>query len=472
MLDCKAEATALLSDFFSEELSKKRLSLRDFEEFAVREGTKILRKAMEHSLEKLDDKLFSERTHDFSVKEKRSRSLASTLGDLKFTRRIYIDKYGNSAAILDEALDVGYRSKISPLAFEFLVNMASKISYQESSNILAEKGGSVVSANTIMRAIHKVGEDCKVEDAKLAHSLYIEGVLPESKVEAEEIFVEADGTYVSLQNGKKAEVKAMVAYSGKTDGKRPERIDACRFGCIGSKDEFWTGAFSALAEKFDVTKIKNVHLGFDGEATYKQAEKYFLINAEFDGNLDPFHLNRAVKACFSKDSEGYKQVMSCLWYKNPNDAADMLESYSELGEADADKAEIVGKYIRNNADFIRQNDYTLGTMECEQEHLYKSRFAGVPRAWSVAGVDAIARIRSRKKSDRDLVFRNRAETIPKEITERREKKVYKFLENQPLVYQLTSGHGYNYPIQAHVNTKIKSGLISAWTHYQKDAEVL
>ena len=111
-------------------------------------------------------------------------------------------------------------------------------------------------------------------------------------------------------------------------------------------------------------------------------------------------------------------------------------------------------------------------MECEQDHLYKSRFAGVPRAWSVAGVDAIARIRSRKKSDRDLVFRNRAETIPKEITERREKKVYKFLENQPLVYQLTSGHGYNYPIQAHVNTKIKSGLISAWTHYQKDAEVL
>lgn len=187
MLDCKAEATALLSDFFSEELSKQRLSLRDFEEFAAQEGTKILREAMEKSLEKLDDKLFNQRTHDFSVKEKRSRSLASTLGDLKFTRRIYVGKYGNSAAILDEALDVDYRSKISPLAFEFLVNMASKVSYQESSNILAGKGGSVVSANTIMRAIHKIGVDCKAEDAKLAHSLYIEGVLPESKVEAEEI---------------------------------------------------------------------------------------------------------------------------------------------------------------------------------------------------------------------------------------------------------------------------------------------
>ena len=72
MLDCKAEATALLSEFFFEGLKSQRLSLRDFEEFAVQEGTKILREAMENSLEKLDDKLFNEREHDFSVKEVKS----------------------------------------------------------------------------------------------------------------------------------------------------------------------------------------------------------------------------------------------------------------------------------------------------------------------------------------------------------------------------------------------------------------
>ena len=53
------------------------------------------------------------------------------------------------------------------------------------------------------------------------------------------------------------------------------------------------------------------------------------------------------------------------------EATDMLESYSEFGEAEAKKAEIVAKYIRNNAKFIRKNDYTQETMECEQEHLYK-----------------------------------------------------------------------------------------------------
>ena len=325
----------------------------------------------------------------------------------------------------------------------------------------------MVSANTIMRAIHQVGEDCKAEDAKLAYSLYVEGVAPDSKVEAEEVFIEADGTYVSLQNGKKVEVKSMVAYSGKTNGERPERIDACRFGCVGSKDEFWTQSFAALAENFDVTKIKKVHAGFDGESTFKQAEKYFLINAEFDGNLDPFHLNRAVRACFDDKCDAYSQVMSCLWYKNPFDAADLLESYAEEEIADTKKAEMVAKYIRNNSDFIRKNDYTLGTMECEQEHLYKSRLAGVPRAWSVAGVDAIARIRSRQKSGRKLVFRNREGSISEEVKERREKKVYKFLENQPLVFQKTVGHGYNYPVQAHLNQKIKKGLISAWSCCRK-----
>ena len=125
---------------------------------------------------------------------------------------------------MDEVLDIGYRSKISPLAYEFLVHMASKISYQESANVMADKGGSVVSANTVMRAIREVGANCKCEDAKLAHSLYINGVLPASQNETEELFVEADGTYVSLQNGKKAEVKALVAYGGKTKEKRTNRI--------------------------------------------------------------------------------------------------------------------------------------------------------------------------------------------------------------------------------------------------------
>ena len=199
MVNCKAEATALLSEFFMQEFEKSKFSLRDYEEFVLKEGTEVLRNAMCRALEKLDDTIFSEHESSFSVKEKRMRTLASTLGDLKFKRRIYIDKYGNSAPLLDEKLDIGFRSRISPLAFEFLVDMASVVSYQEASNILAGKGGSIVSANTVMRAIHRVGEDCKIEDEKLAYSLYVEGLLPESKNESEEIFLESDGTYASLQ---------------------------------------------------------------------------------------------------------------------------------------------------------------------------------------------------------------------------------------------------------------------------------
>ena len=70
------------------------------------------------------------------------------------------------------------------------------------------------------------------------------------------------------------------------------------------------------------------------------------------------------------------------------------------------------------------------------------------------------------------MFKKRRDTISEEVLRRREKKIDDYFEKQPCVYQLTSGHGYNYPIQAHVNTKIKSGLISAWARYQKDAEVL
>ena len=212
-------------------------------------------------------------------------------------------------------------------------------------------------------------------------------------------------------------------------------------------------------------------MGFDGEAKYQQAEKYFLINAEFDGNLDPFHLNRDVARCFRDDDEAKAQVMSCLWYKNPLDAADMVMSYAEEGVCKKDRAEKLAKYIRNNAEFIKKNDFTLGTMEAEQEHLYKSRMAAFPCAWSVEGADAIARVRSRRQSGRKLIFRSRQDTIPEEVKKAREKRIYEFLEKTPLVFQVTTGKGYNYPHQAHLNQKIKSGLCSAWSYCQKNSGV-
>ena len=461
MSNFKTQATSCLAEFFRDALTESNLSMHDFENYVCVQGAKILAQAACRALEMFDDMLYAQCSQDLHIKERRVRTLASTVGDLKFSRRIYEDKYKNSTPLLDEALGIPYRAKISPLAIEFLVHIASKVSYQESANILAARGGSTVSANSVMRSVHQVGMDCKTQDITDTQSLYCDGVLPESTTCVNELFVEADGTYVPLQNGKKAEIKALVAYCGKTSGNRPQRIDPCRFGCVGTKDEFWTQGFSAIAQNFDITKVDKVHMGFDGESTYKQAQKYFLMNAEFDGNLDPYHLNRAVRVCFNESGEGYNQVMSTLWHKNPFDAADMLEYYAEIGEANEKNVEVVARYIRNNAEFIKTNDFTLGTMECEQEHMYKSRLAALPCAWSVAGVDAMARIRSRIHSQRKLVFRNREQSIPKEIVRRREKRISEYLENQPLVFQKTVGKGYNYPHQAQINSKVKSGLISA-----------
>ena len=463
MNDCKTQATTYLAEFFKSALFESNLSMHDFEDYVCVQGTKILAQAANRALEMLDDALYAQCAQDLRARERRVRTLASTVGDLKFSRRIYEDKYKNSTPLIDEVLDIPYRAKISPLAREFLVHMASKVSYQESVNILAARGGSTVSASSVMRLMHQVGHDCKAQDITDAQSLYCDGVLPDNTTCTNELFVEADGTYVPLQNGKKAEIKALVAYSGKTSGNRPERIDPCRFGCVGTKDEFWTQGFSAIAQNFDITKVDKVHMGFDGEPTYKQAQKYFLMNAEFDGNLDPYHLNRAVRLCFDEGGCEYNQVMSALWYKNPYDAASMLEYYAQIGVASEKNAEVVAKYIRNNAEFIKTNDFTLGTMECEQEHMYKSCLAALPCAWSVEGIDAMARIRSRMHSRRRLVFRNREQSIPKEVMRRRERKVAKYLESRPRVFQKTVGSGYNYPHQAQINSKVKSGLISAWS---------
>ena len=58
---------------------------------------------------------------------------------------------------------------------------------------------------------------------------------PRADSAAEEVLVEADGTWVRMRDGTMAEVKAVVAYAGKEGGRRVEPV---RLGCVGeaSKD--------------------------------------------------------------------------------------------------------------------------------------------------------------------------------------------------------------------------------------------
>ena len=445
-----AAAVACLTSVFLEVLEHDFPTLKSFEDEVIDVGHGVMAKAMAAALELFDEGLCSGYAPGVRIKEKRYRHLASRIGDIGFARRVCTDTYGNPLVPLDEVLDLAHGARISPGAAEFLVSAGIEVSYAKAAYLLELSGGSSVSARSVMNLLRKSGSKCEEDDLACAHELYVNGVVPDADKTAEEICLEADGTYIPLQDGGSAEIKACVAYAGKTAGKRAERISAVRHGCVGKPGEFWPQAISIVGQRFNLSKVKTCHAGFDGEAWCKQAGGYLPGAIKTDGNLDAFHVNRAVAACFPRgEKDARYQVLDCVWYGRAEDAAEMLEYYKEEGATKGgDIVAQVSKYLRNNASFIRANPPSLGTMEAENEHLYASRMKSVPCAWSVQGASDMARLRSRKFSGREMLYPTREESLSDGKRKLRQKRVDKHFDTRyphPVKYV---GHGYEYPHKA------------------------
>lgn len=445
-----ASAVACLTSVFLEVLEQDCQTLKSYEDEVIRLGHGVMAKAMAGALELFDDRLFKSYSPGLRVKEKRARSLATRMGDVSFVRRVCADAYGNPLAPLDEALDLPHGSRISPGAVGFLINAGIEVSYAKAAHLLELGGGSSVSARSVMGALRKSGSKCSADDVAAAHELYANGVLPEAQGVAEELCLEADGIYIPLQDGGKAEVKACVAYAGKTPGKRSKRISAVRHGCVGKPGEFWPQAISVVGQRFDLSKIDVCHAGFDGEAWCKQGGAYLPGAVKTDGNLDAFHVNRSIAACFPKEERDARyQVLDCIWYGRAQDAAELLEHYQSEGIAKGGEVVAqVAKYLRNNAEHIRANPPSLGTMEAENEHLYASRMKSVPCAWSVRGASDMARLRSRKFSGRELLYPTREESLSDGKRKLRQERIDEhFNKKHPRPVEYV-GHGYEYPHKA------------------------
>lgn len=146
----------------------------------------------------------------------------------------------------------------------------AEVSYAAAARLLARAGGTRVSAKTVMAAVHAAGERCAEEDARAARDLFDRGIKPGGRTVAEQVCVEADGTWAALQGAapgepSKVEIKAVAAYSGKVErGRKVAREHCVRHGCACAPGEFWPEAVAAIGSEFDLSALERVHLGTDG----------------------------------------------------------------------------------------------------------------------------------------------------------------------------------------------------------------
>ena len=421
-----AKIAELIAPAFVEIMSSMPHRFADAERECLACGHKALAKAFSLALEMLDARLRSSLPEGTRAHDRRRRSTSSTMGDLSFSYTRCRDEHGNTVVLLADELDFPWGARITPAATDYLVAAGAEVSFKRSAGLLEISGGSAVSAMPVMRAVHKAGGLRAAEDGAMAAALVDDGVLPDADCEASEICVESDGTYLKLQGseaGRSVEVRSMVAYAGKCEeGGKVARVRPVRHGCVAAPPEFWEQSTAVVGTRFDLSKVELARMGSDGEACY--LEGFLRCGCDEMHGIDPFHVNRKIMSCFPADARALgRNVPGMVIDGCAEEAADVIEVAGAMGVANKAWPE-VASYLRGNAEFIYNPAAGgLGTMEAEQQHVYGARMDSVPCGWSVRGADAMARIKSRRASQRELPRLTREMSVTPKRRERSEARV-------------------------------------------------
>lgn len=441
-------AAAALEAALTELMASSPAGFAQLEETAKRMALASCAEALSRALEARDRELLaSSRPAGSRVHSRRPRTLATTMGDVTFSRSLLLDAAGNTLCPLDEELGLPLGDRVSPAARGFLVTCGADVPFARTARLLEMAGGSAVSATTVMSSLRRAGEAVAEEERSAARDLYRDGVPPEADSAAEEVLVEADGTYVRMRGGSTAEVKAVVAYAGKErGGGRARRVEPVRLGCVGeAPGGFWEQAVAQMGRRFDLAGVRRVHLGTDGEAQYVNGISRLRF-PDAAGHIDPFHVARAVASCAVDRATGGAALADAVRSLGPEACADLIDDM--LGDGTArEGSEAVAAYLRRHAAEIGGGP-SMGTMEAEQQHMYKARMASFPCAWSAAGADAMARVRSWLYSGFALPGRTREGSRSRRRAARRDERLASFVASRPGTRLESEGKGWEYPVSA------------------------
>ena len=443
-MEIAAEALAAL---FDEELrAMGAADIASIEDRVLGVGHEAMAEAFGRALERYDLRICAELPGGAKIHDRRARMLATKMGDVSFRWTRVRAADGAIDAPLADAIDLPVGCRVSPAATDFLVEAACDVSYARAARLLAKAGGSDVSAGAVMGSMRRAGALAAEQDAAAAEALYRDGVLPGGDAVAEELCLEADGTWFSVQKPapgepKRLEVKAVVAYAGKEErGGRVRRVGVARHACVAAPGQFAREAVAAVGGAYDLSKVRKVHVGSDGEAWCKSLGA-FMPKAESVGHLDPFHVNRAVASCFAEPGAA-SAVLGAVYGGDKASAPGLLAACADFGLARPGRTSQVIRYLENNMELIAVEGPSMGTMEAENQHVYGARMDSFPCAWSARGASDMARLRGRSVSGREIPRMTREKSMSKKrLAARRRRELAPYAGPAGRIPQ-SSGRGY------------------------------
>jgi hypothetical protein len=332
------------------------------------------------------------------------RTVLTCAGWTQVARRVYRDEEGRRRKPLDEVLGLAPYQRASGHVEEMGAYLASQGTYRISADVLGQVVGEAITPSRIQKMVWKVGADLEAAEARERQAVFGEGAeLAGGGVEAEILFGESDGTFLSLQREEAARVEARVAvmYSGKeaiAAGRRRLVDKVVVTGIPGSSEEWQETLLQTVHRHFDLKQTKYLVVGGDGAEWVKHG--FDRLDLPTCYQLDRYHMYRAVRGV-PRSAQGEMIYWMQRGTKEGFGAVEerMEEIASRYRGKPLEKIQDFVRYLRNNREGLV--DYRtrlglderqwsgLGAIEGNVDKLAVRRMKGRGMSWRMPGARAM-----------------------------------------------------------------------------------
>jgi len=404
----------------TEKNEENKIDIREIEKRIYTSVLAAGRAAMAEHLERVDDGLSETRDKkQYRDKGKRRTVLKTMMGEVEFSRRVYVveDDAGikEHVYLLDEELGLNTPGQISPMLSEMVVTAVCESTYRETARQVSELTGQTISHQTAWTITQEAGSRVRAREETLASQA--RDNKGRGKLESKLLYEEADGIWLKLQGrdrknyGPSKEMKAAIAYSGvKQNGNRRRLAD--KVACAGfyNVKDFVRRKEGVIASVYCTDEIELRVLNGDG------ANWITATNEAAVYQLDPFHRNKAIRE-YVNDPDLQRIMIDLLYAKDVELLLTVIEASinSTMDPEEQDKRQKLLNYFRNNKDglvpYYRRggklppvneglSPARCGSMESNIFTLIGNRMKGRRACWSVSGADNLAALLCLKHTGR------------------------------------------------------------------------
>jgi hypothetical protein len=385
----------------------KDLTFDSIEDMIFEISQHIARKVFEKAITDIDDYLRNKRERGkLKNTGKREKYFLTRFGDILYSRTRYQDKKtGKSCYLLDEALSIVKNQRISLSRARIENFLSSLSSYREVVTQARLLLGNFRSHEAIRQSVIKEGSLILENQKKKLKQ--IENLDCPDKEAPDTAYLEADATYISLQNrGKKEkeklEVKLGVGYTGKEarykTGKSKRLTE--KFTFVGIGKDFMRNLSLQAESRLSLSKVKKVILGGDGDSWITSGIKDYFPSATYI--LDLYHLYKKFKEFLGRRKEEQKVIKDLLLSNQIDKGLSVIDQMIRNPYDQKDKDHLVKlyTYISRNRQGIT-NQFKLKDKEIERAGAVESnvnkaiaaRFKKRGMSWSKPGALALLKIK-------------------------------------------------------------------------------